>query len=281
MRLIGLAAALAVCFAPVPFAAEAEAAAKVYRIGIVINAGSAAGAAGAEPVEAVAAGLLRGLGDLGYAYGRDFVTEARSAEGRPDRIAAIAAELTKLKVDVIVAGGPALEGLKRAGVTTPVVMAGSGADPVQAGLVASLRRPGGNFTAFSLQHAELDRKRLELITDIVPTATRVAVLRHAGEKRGWNDTLAAARLLKRELVSLEVRGANEIESAFRTAREAQVGALVVIAGALMDREAQQIVEQAAKHRLPAMYAFRTIYMDAGGLARGRLRRQDLEGRKAL
>jgi putative ABC transport system substrate-binding protein len=265
MRLIALAAALAFCFAPVPFAAEVEAAAKVYRIGIVINAGPAPGAAGAEPIEAVAAGLLRGLRDLGYAYGRDFVTEARSAEGKPDRIPAIAADLATLKVDVIVAGGPALEGLKRAGVTIPVVMAGAGADPVQAGLVASLRRPGGNFTGFSLQHGELDRKRLELITDIVPTATRVGVLRHSGEKRGWNDSLTAARLLKRDLVSLEVRSANEIEGAFRTAKEAQVGALVVIAGALLDREAQQIVEQAAKHRLPAMYAFRTIYMSAGGL----------------
>jgi ABC-type uncharacterized transport system substrate-binding protein len=265
MRLIAFAATLAVCFTSLLFAAEVNATTKVYRIGIVINAGSAAGAAGAEPVEVVAAGLLRGLRDLGYAYGRDFVTEARSAEGRPDRIPAIAAELATLKVDVIVAGGPALEGLKRAGVAIPVVMAGSGADPVQAGLVASLRRPGGNFTGFSLQHAELDRKRLELITDIVPTATRVAVLRHSGEKRGWNESQVAARLLKRELVLLEVRSANEIDGAFRTAKEAQVGALVVISGALLDREAHQIVEQAAKHRLPAMYAFRSFYMSAGGL----------------
>jgi putative ABC transport system substrate-binding protein len=261
MQLIGLAVALAVCFT----AFAAEAAAKVYRIGIVINSGSAVGAAGAEPSEAVVAGLLRGLRELGYVYSRDFVTEARSSEGRPDRIPAIAAELATLKVDVIVAGGPALEGLKRAGITVPVVMAGSGADPVQAGLVESIRRPGRNFTGFSLQHPELDGKRLELITDIVPTAARVGVLRHAGEKRGWNETQAAARLLKREVLLLEVRSANEIEGAFRTAKESNVGALVVISGALLDREARQVVEQAAKYRLPAMYAFRSFYMNAGGL----------------
>src|SRR5437773_800530 len=265
MRLIALAVILAVSVTLAPLAAEAQAAGKVYRIGIVINSGPAARAVGADPAEAVVAGLLRGLRDLGYVYGRDFVTEARSAEGRPDRIPAIAAELVTLQVNVIVAGGPALGGLKRARITIPVVMAGSGDDPVQAGLVDSIPRPGGNFTGFSLQHAELDRKRLELLTEVAPTAARVAVLRHSLDKRGWNETLLAARLLKRELLSLEVRSANEIEGAFRTAKEGHAGALVVIPGALLDREARQIVEQAAKYRLPAMYAFRNFYMNAGGL----------------
>jgi ABC-type uncharacterized transport system substrate-binding protein len=128
-------------------AADAQPTGRVHRIGIVITGGPATGAVGAEPKERIVRGLLDGLRDLGYVYGRDFVREPRSAEGKPERIPAIAAELAGLKVDVIVAGGPALRGLKRSGITTPVVMSGSGADPVGSGLVASLARPGGNFRA--------------------------------------------------------------------------------------------------------------------------------------
>jgi ABC-type uncharacterized transport system substrate-binding protein len=198
-------------------------------------------------------------------YGRDFVTVPRSTEGWSERSSAIATELARLKVDVIVAGGPALIGVKQAGISVPVVMSGAGSDPVEAGFVTSLARPGGNFTGMSLQHFELDQKRLQLLTEIVPGAVRVAVLRGPDSDGNWKAVQDAARLLKREVLSLEVRSANEIEGGFKAATDWRAGALFVIAGALLDREARQVVGRAAAHRLPAMYTFRNFYMGEGGL----------------
>src|SRR5207253_11070329 len=126
---------LAASLALAPLAVGAQQAGKVWRIGIIGTSSPAALAAGAEPSSRTTAGLLRGLRDLGYTYGRDFVTEPRSAEGRLGRIRAIAAELARLNVDVIVAAGPALTGLKQARVTIPVVMSGSGSDPVKSGFI--------------------------------------------------------------------------------------------------------------------------------------------------
>jgi putative ABC transport system substrate-binding protein len=247
-----------------PLAGEAQQSGKVYRIGLIVTSSLASDAAGAEPRSRPVAGLMRGLRDHGYTYGRDFVTEPRSTESMVERIPTIAAELTELKVDVVVAGGPALTGLKQARFAIPVVMSGS-PDPVRAGLVASLSRPGGTFTGMSLQHAELDRKRLELLTQIVRGASRIAVLRGPDSEGNWQETQAAARLLNREVLSLEIRSAGEIEGAFRSATKWHAGTLIVIAGALLDRAARQVVEQAAKHRLPAMYTFPNWYMDEGGL----------------
>jgi putative ABC transport system substrate-binding protein len=158
-----------------PLAGEAQQSGKVYRIGLIVTSSLASDAAGAEPRSRPVAGLMRGLRDHGYTYGRDFVTEPRSTESMVERIPTIAAELTELKVDVVVAGGPALTGLKQARFAIPVVMSGS-PDPVRAGLVASLSRPGGTFTGMSLQHAELDRKRLELLTQIVRNSSRFPVV---------------------------------------------------------------------------------------------------------
>jgi putative ABC transport system substrate-binding protein len=117
----------------------------------------------------------------------------------------------------------------------------------------------------SLLISELNRKRLELLTEIVPGASRVAVLRGPDSDQDWKETQAAARLLQRKLLSLEVESQGEIERAFRAAREWRADALLVIAGALLDREARQVVERAAGHRLPAVYSFRNFYMDEGGL----------------
>jgi putative tryptophan/tyrosine transport system substrate-binding protein len=247
-----------------PLVAGAQQTGKVWRIGIVSTSYSTALSSGAAPPNRPVAAFLLGLRDLGYVYGRDFVIEPRGAEGRVERIPAIGAELARL-VDVIVAPGPALAGLKEARITTPVVMAGAGGDPVQDGLVASLARPGGNFTGLSLLISELDRKRLELLTEIVPGASRVAVLRGPDSEHGWSETQAAARLLKRELRSLEIKTPREIESAFRAAAEWRADAVLVIAGALLDREARQVVERAARHHLPAIYSFRNFYMEEGGL----------------
>jgi putative ABC transport system substrate-binding protein len=247
-----------------PLAVEAQQAGKVWRIGVIINSYSVADAVGPTPRNEYVVGLLRGLRDLGYVYGRDFVTESRSTEARIERSRAIAAELAGLPVDVIVAAGPTLFGVKQAGITTPVVMIGAG-DPVQAGFVTSLAHPGGSFTGMSLASEELDRKRLQLLTELVPGALRVAVLRGPGSDRTWKEIQEAARLLKREVLSLQVQSAGEIEGAFRAATERRASALLVIATAVLDQEARQVVEQAATHRLPTMYTFRNFYMGEGGL----------------
>jgi len=248
-----------------PLVGEAQQTGKLSRVGIVATTFSAAASSGADPPNRTTAALLHALRDLGYVYGRDFVTEPRGAEGRIERIPAIGAELASLKVDVIVAAGPALSGLKEARITIPVVMAGAISDPVKAGLVTSLARPGGNFTGLSLLISEIDRKRLELLTEVVPSASRVAVLRGPDSEHDWRESQAAARLLKRELRSLEIAMPYEIESAFRVATQWRADAVLVIGGALLDREARQVVERAARHKLPAIYSFRNFYMEEGGL----------------
>ena len=248
-----------------PIAVDGQQAGKIARIGIISVSIPAALFAGAEPSNPTMAALLLGLQDLGYVYGRDFVTEPRSAEGRLERIPAIAAELARLKVDVIVAPGPALAALRDARVSIPVVMAGSGGDPVQSRLVMSLAHPGGNFTGMSLLITHLGRKRLELLTEIAPRVVRVAVLRGPGGVREWQEIQAAAQSLKREVLSLEIKTPSEIEPAFQAATEWYAGALFVSPGPLLDSRARQVVELAAKHRLAAMYGFRNYFMEEGGL----------------
>ena len=161
--------------------------------------------------------------------------------------------------DLIVASGPTLFGVKQAGIATPVVMVAVGF-PVQDGFVTSLARPGGIFTGMSLAGDELARKRLQLLTELVPGALRVAVLRGPDSDRTWKEIQEAARLLKREVLSLQVQSAGEIEGAFRTATERRARALLVIPAAVLDQEARQVVERAATHRLPTMYSFRNFYM---------------------
>jgi ABC-type uncharacterized transport system substrate-binding protein len=197
--------------------------AKVYQVGVIQSSGATGELAGPNPRSKTLVALLQGLRDLGYVYGTDFVTVPRSAEGRAERSSDIATELARLKVDVIVVAGPALFGVKQSGISIPIVMSGASVDPVQDGFVASLAHPGGNFTGMSLQHFELDRKRLQLLTEIVPGAVRVAVLRGLDSDVGWNAVQDAARLLKREVLSLEVRSADEIEGAFRAATDWRAG----------------------------------------------------------
>ena len=268
MRRIGLAVVIALSLFLGPLAEAQSQAGKFYQIGVIVPAAGVTASsdlAGPNPRDQRVAALLRGLHDLGYAYGKDFVTEPRSAEASTERSRAIATELAKLKVDVIVVGGPALLGVKQARIATPVVMSGWGIDPVRSGFVTSLAHPGGNFTGMTFQSLELDRKRLQLLTEIVPSALRVAVLRVPNTDSEWKEVQDAAQLLKREVLSLQVRSAGEIEGAFRTAREWRASALIVLAGGLLDQEARRVVEQASTHRLPTMYTFRYFYMEQGGL----------------
>ena len=234
---------------------------KVFRIG-TLGLGATADLVGPQPRNPAHDALLRGLRELGYVYGQDFMTEPRGAESRPERFAGLAAELIRLQVDVIVAPGPMLPALKRATSTIPVVMAGA-VDPVGEGLVQSLGHPGGNFTGLSLQGVAAG-KRLELLKELIPSAELVAVLWDREALPYWQAVEAAARERSWRLLSLEVRDVGEIEAAFRAAKAVRAGALLVIGGGRTFPEARRIAELAARYRLPAMFGLRP-HVEAGGL----------------
>jgi putative ABC transport system substrate-binding protein len=210
----------------------------------------------------------QGLREFGYVEDQNFVIEYRFAEGRDDRLADLAAELVRLKVDVIVAGGTtATRAAHHATRTIPTVMAGTG-DPVGEGFIASLAHPGGNTTGLSLLSAELPGKRLELLKETVPQSMRVAVLANPANARYASvvhNLTVAARALGLHLHIVELRRPDELDAAFAAMTRAGADALIVIAEpALMDSLRGRVVDFAAKSRLPAMYSWRD-YVDAGGL----------------
>ena len=235
---------------------------KVARIGVLIT-GVASEFAGPQPESALAKALLRGLGDLGYVYGQHYLTEVRGAEGKPGRYPVLVAELAALGVDVIVASGPALVGLKAATAMIPVVMSAA-IDPVSDGLVQSLARPGTNFTGLSHQWPDTAGKLLELLKEIVPGGAPVAVLWDRGSRTTWEASQVAAKSRGWKLLSLEIKDANEIEAVLKSAADARVGALLVLTGQIAFPNRQRISELALQHRLPAMFDLRP-YVDAGGL----------------
>jgi ABC-type uncharacterized transport system substrate-binding protein len=246
-----------------PLAAEAQQAAKVARIGfLAVNL-----AANPHPREA----FLQGLRDLGYVEGRNVVIEYRDAEGKPERLPALAAELAALKVDVIVTGGgtPSALAAKQAAKTIPIVFAAA-ADPVMDGLVTSLARPGGNVTGSSLLTPELVGKCLEQLTQVVPGVSRVGALWQPGTagERTDKDMLkaadVAARALGVRLQVVEARGPADFDRAFSNMTRARAGALTVLPNAMFSSERGRLVDLAAKHRLPAVYPLRE-FVDAGGL----------------
>jgi ABC-type uncharacterized transport system substrate-binding protein len=245
-------------------AARAQPARKVYRIGVLSSRAATSEMTGAQPRDSFINALLRGLRDLGYVYGEHFVTEPRGGESDPKRFPALAAEVVRLHVDVIVATGPILGAVKQATSTIPIVTTGAG-DPVASGFVQSLARPGGNITGMSIQFTDTVQKQLELLKELVPGAAPVAVLwdpRPGGT--AWKATEAAARQRGWKLVSLGIRDVAEIEAAFKTATRARAQSLLVFPGGLFDRHARRIVESATRSRFPAMYGFR-FYVEAGGL----------------
>ncbi len=209
----------------------------------------------------------RGLRDLGYVEGQNVVIEFRSAEGRLERLPDLAAELVRLKVDLIVAMcGLCVHPAKQATETIPIVFPVHN-DPVGAGLVASLAQPGGNITGLSTLGPELGGKQLQLLKEVVPRASRVAVIWNSATRYTLpivRETEDAARTLGVQLQSLEVRGANEFEGAFGAATKGRAGALIVVGDPLTVSQRKRLVDFAAKSRLPAMYGFRE-FVDAGGL----------------
>jgi putative ABC transport system substrate-binding protein len=254
---------LATFFLTTASLAEAQQAGKIFRIGF-LDGGSAAGSA------VLVKAFLQELSKLGWIEGKNFTIEYRFGESRGrERLRELAADLVRLTVDLIVtaSNGPALAA-KSATTTIPIVMASS-TDPVGAGLVASLARPGGNVTGFSSLGSEINTKRLEILKDAVPKLARVGLLRPPGSTIGLDLQLkeirAAALFLKLKLEEIKTQlDPKGLESAFQTAKRKQVGAIMMTSGLPYFGERKRIVELAVKYRLPAIY-FLKEFVDEGGL----------------
>src|SRR5262245_31280854 len=246
-----------------PRGAEAQRGRKLYRIGVLGLSPTSAAMAGPDPQNAFANAFVCGMRELGYTYGQDFVTETRGAEGKPERYPSLVADLVRFPVDVIVAVAASVATVKRTTSTIPVVMTGS-EDPVGAGLVASLARPGGNITGLSLQLVELTPKRLELLKQLIPTKAPVAVLFDRTGRAYWESADAAAREHGWTVMALEISQPGELENALKTATAAHASAVIMNAGLLLDPIPRRVAELAASARLPAIYRFR-YYAELGGL----------------
>jgi putative tryptophan/tyrosine transport system substrate-binding protein len=263
-RTIGFFVTLAFTLLVAPLAADAQQATTVHRVGRLLSAGSPA--AGPDPsFEA----FRQGLRELGYVEGQNVVIADRYAEGSPERLRDLATELVRLPVDVIVAeGAAAIRAAQQATRTIPIVMAATG-DPVGQGFVASLARPGGNITGLSFLSAELPGKRLELLKEAVPQSTRSAVLISAAYpsyESVMRNLTEAARVLGLHLHVVEVRRADELDTAFAAMTRAGVDAVIGIEEALLlnTLRGQIVADLAAKSRLPVMYSWRE-WVEAGCL----------------
>jgi putative ABC transport system substrate-binding protein len=260
LRAIGLVVTFALVLLAAPPRADAQAPAKARRIGFLGNT---------TPVlEANLVGPFReGLRDLGYVEGQNILIEYRWAEGKYDRFPALIAELIALKVEVIVtAGTPATLAVKKATTSVPLVMIAVG-DPVGTGIIPSLSRPGGNITGLTSISPELDGKRLELLREVIPNLSHIAVLWNAASPLqvvGERQTQAAAQVLRMKVLSLGVRTQEEIEDALATIVRERPGALLVLADRLFLQHRARIMAFATKHRLPGVHAYREL-VEAGGL----------------
>jgi putative ABC transport system substrate-binding protein len=240
--------------------AQAQQPEKVYRIGFL---------RAAAPPESYLEAFRQSLKELGYREGKNIAFEYRWAGGKTDQLPGLAAELVRLKVDIIVTeGGPAVLAARNASSTIAIVMAAS-ADPVGAGLIASLARPGGNVTGLTSMNAELGGKLLELLKEIIPRLTHVAILQPAVNSPIGHlflkSTEAPARALGVRLIPLKFRGPEDFESVFRVATKERAGALLVRGTPFTSAaHRKRIIELAAKSRLPAIYDTRD-WADTGGL----------------
>jgi putative tryptophan/tyrosine transport system substrate-binding protein len=243
-----------------PLAAGAQPAGKVYRIGFLGNS--------TEPLEANLVGPFReGLRERGYVEGRDLTIEYRWAEGAYERFPALIAELIALKLDIIVTAGTlAALAVKRTTTTIPLVMVAVG-DPIGTGLVKSLARPGGNLTGLVSIGPDLEGKRLELLTQIVPKLSSVAFLANPANPihlTSEKQASAAAKALRLKVVFFPVRAEGEFDPAFQAIVGQRSGALVMLADRLFLHHRARIVEFTARHRLPAVYAYNEL-VQVGGL----------------
>jgi putative tryptophan/tyrosine transport system substrate-binding protein len=239
--------------------ADAQQPTKIFRIGF-LDASTSFG--NAVMVDA----FRQELSKLGWIEGKNITLEYRFAEHKQERLPELAADLIRLKVDLIVVSGipPALAA-KKATTTIPIVMTNSG-DPVSRGLVASLARPGGNVTGNATLSPELITKRLEVLKDVIPKLARVGLLRTPeGQDPQLKELRPAALALKLKLEEIETQSESKaLESAFQTAKQKQVGAIMTTTNRYFFAERKRIVELAAKYRLPAIYPEKE-FIDEGGL----------------
>ena len=221
------------------------------RIG-VLSYGSPPGGVNPDP----AIGLREGLQALGWAEGRNLIVERRFADGRPERLAALAADLLRLKVALIVAGGPASIEAARAATATIAIVAIGGIDPVGHGWAQSLGRPGGNLTGVTVGFPEMGAKRLEILKEARPALARVAVLRAPAETpKGDLGLRAGAQALGLDLLLLDVSEASDIEPAFERAGQARADGLYAIPTNLIVTQRHLVAELARRHRLPSISEF--------------------------
>lgn len=262
LAVIGIALVLAL-----PATAGAQPAGRVWKIGVL------------EPFHAaVRASLIdalrQGLRELGYEEGRNFVLEARYADGKLDRLPDLAAELVKLNVDVILAGSTqGIRAAQHATQTIPIVMTTVG-DPVGPGFVASLARPGGNITGLTIQAPELIAKRLQLLKEAVPHSSRVAVLwdsRVPHEVEGYKEAVGAASSLGLTLLSFDVKRAEDLEPAFAAMARDMANGVLVFENAITVNNSKRVVDLALKHGLPGAYGLRDFGVAGGLLVYGPVR----------
>jgi putative ABC transport system substrate-binding protein len=255
--------------------ADAQQPTKVPRIGFLFNTSPSANAARIEA-------FRQGLRELGYVEGKNIVIEWRHAEGKPDRLAAVAAELVRLTVDIMVTAGPAAtRPAKEATSTIPIVMA-QDSDPVGSGFVASLARPGGNITGLATLAPELSGKQLELLKEIDPKLTRVAVFgtsTRPGNAQALREIELAAGAFGVKLQYLDVLDPKDIETAFREASKGRTQAVLMLASPIFNSHRKQLVDLAVKSRLPAIYD-RAEFVEDGGLMTYGASQNDLYRRAA-
>ena len=255
--------------------AEAQQPAKIPRIGYLTASSLSVNPARIEA-------FRQGLRELGYIEGKNIVIEWRSSEGKADRLPALAAELVRLKVDVIVTSGPvATRAAKEATTTIPIVMA-QDIDPVGSGFVASLARPGGNITGLSTLRPEISGKQLEILKEVVPRLSRVAVLGRstsAASAQASKEIELAAGALKVKLQYLDVQNPKDIETAFRAASKGRAEAVLVRGSPIVSSHRTQVADLAVKSGLPAIYAD-SLFVNAGGLMTYSTSITDLDRRAA-
>ncbi len=248
------------CFLLTVSLVEAQQLTKVARIGFLLAVSPSAAAARTEA-------FRQGLRELGYVEGKNIVLESRYAEEKLDRLPALAAELVRLKVDVIVtAGGQATRAAKQATPTIPIVMTND-PDPVGSGFIASLARPAGNITGLSTLAPELSGKRLELLGEVVPKLSRVAIVgtsTQPGHAQAIKELELAAREFKVQIQHLDVLKSKDIETAFRAAAKGRADGVLTLTSPILRSQRAQLADLAVKNRIPAIYND-IQFVEAGGL----------------